>query len=352
VPEQPARGTDLGRVKVQFGDVACTVGVLGDDLAGNRTAVRGLPLRRAGGRLHEGVVDATAQVRVDAELGERERAVRLRGARVDLGAHDHRLLQRGNAAGGDRVRELVQLGANGTLRRVGAAQLAVEITRVRAQRGKQGRVGHGHRAGCGPARRRLREQRHHHRAVHPTGTGVDGRLRWRTNSAPRHRIAERVALNPDQLQRPAGHRATAHLVAAFQARDQHRRCSGRVARHCDPSRLGYVGARGRCAHSQRRGPSRSRQEGADPTHESTSHAANHVNCPSESSADAPLLGFTHLVRRGRAGRFRTRKEPKLTAVALSQRPVANVWCYVAATNLVTRRRCWPRQASAAKCSRA
>jgi hypothetical protein len=35
-------------------------------------------------------------------LGELERAVELRGAGIDLAATDHRLLQGGHAAGGDR----------------------------------------------------------------------------------------------------------------------------------------------------------------------------------------------------------------------------------------------------------
>ena len=98
--EQSGGRADLGGVEVQLGDVARAVGVLGDQLAADRAAVGCLPLRRAGERLHEGVVDAAGEVRVDVVLGEGERAVELRGAGVDLAAEDHRLLQCGHSAGG------------------------------------------------------------------------------------------------------------------------------------------------------------------------------------------------------------------------------------------------------------
>jgi len=104
-------------------------------------AVRSLPLRRARERLHEGVVDAAAQVRVDVVLGEGEGAVGLRGAGVDLAAKHHRFLQCGYAAGADRVVEQVYLGPHGATREHGGLQVGVEATRVRAQRGQQGRVG-------------------------------------------------------------------------------------------------------------------------------------------------------------------------------------------------------------------
>jgi hypothetical protein len=71
---QSGGGAGLGGVQVQLGDVAGAAGVRGDDRAGDRAAVRCLPLRRAGGWLDEGVVDAAAQVRVGIALGEGERA--------------------------------------------------------------------------------------------------------------------------------------------------------------------------------------------------------------------------------------------------------------------------------------
>src|SRR6266700_4451730 len=72
VGEQSGGGADLGGVEVQLGDVAGAVGVLGDDLAADRAAVGCLPLRRAGERPHEGVVDVVGEVRVDVVLGEGE----------------------------------------------------------------------------------------------------------------------------------------------------------------------------------------------------------------------------------------------------------------------------------------
>src|SRR5258705_280510 len=70
VGEQSGGGADLGGVEVQLGDVAGAVGVLGDDLAGDRAAVGCLPLRRAGERPHEGVADVVGEVGVDVVLGE------------------------------------------------------------------------------------------------------------------------------------------------------------------------------------------------------------------------------------------------------------------------------------------
>src|SRR5215467_4125990 len=49
VGQQSGKGAFLGGVEVQLGDVAGAVSVFGDDLAGDAAAVRGLPLRQAGG---------------------------------------------------------------------------------------------------------------------------------------------------------------------------------------------------------------------------------------------------------------------------------------------------------------
>src|SRR5262249_53190311 len=152
VRQQPGGCADLGGVEVQLGDVARAVVVLGDDLAGDHAAVGCLPLRRASGWLHEGVVNAPGEVCFDVVLGEGERAVRLCGAGVDLAAEHHRLLQRGHAPRGGRVIEQVELCPCRAARECGGAQVGVEATRVGAQGGQQRRVadrdGAGREATC------------------------------------------------------------------------------------------------------------------------------------------------------------------------------------------------------------
>ena len=137
----------------------------------------------------------------------------------------------------DRVVEQVQLGTRRAVRERGGVQVGVEAARVGAQRVKQGRVGDGDGAGREAIRwARRGEQRHDDGAVHSSTSGVDVCLGRRADTAPRDRVAERVALNADQFQGLPVRSAGRHLVAALQARDQDGGCSGRVARHGDPRR--------------------------------------------------------------------------------------------------------------------